>query len=352
MPTAYINLKNLHSNYAEICQMAESKRVIVVIKANAYGHGLFEVADALPQAEAFAVARINDAIRLRQHGITQRIISLAGAYLPVEFISAEQHKIDLVVHCKEHLDLLQNLKQTSQLNIWIKVDTGMHRLGFFPAEVDSVVALLQSCAAVAEIRLLSHFASADDIHNADNKKQIIEFAKFTDIEKSFANSSALINYPDLDADWPRIGLLLYGVSPTPGLNERLNSFKPAMTLTAPIIAIKMLKRGDKVGYGGVYVCPEDMTVAVVAIGYGDGYPREVSAEAYCLLDGYKCPIIGRVSMDMLSIDLRAVPQAKLGQEVELWGEQLPVTVVASWAETIAYALLAGLNSSVVRCLTP
>lgn len=351
MPTAYINIANLEANYSKLRSMSGGKRIIAVIKANAYGHGLCEVASILTQAEAFAVARIQDAVRLRQHGIKQRIIVLTGVYTAADLKIAEQHAIDVVVHTKQHLQFLQDSKSEQKIDIWLKVDTGMHRLGFFPDEVAAVITQLQALPQVSNIRLLSHFATAEDIDNPDNLRQIQQFANLPALEKSFANSAAFINYPDLDADWPRIGLLLYGVLPSRQLAARATGFKPVMTLKASVIAIKQLQRGDKIGYGAAYICPEDMSVAVIGIGYGDGYPRELTDDAYCLINGARCKLLGRVSMDMLCVDISSAGNVHLADEAEMWGDNLSVAQVADWARTIPYRLLAGLTASVYHCIT-
>jgi alanine racemase len=348
MPTAYINTNNLRANYQHLQSIASGKKIIAMVKANAYGHGILEVTRALPNADAFAVARLKDAILLRKNGIAQTILLLTGVFLEQDFILAAENEIDIVVHDIEHLQRMRSLPGPAKLNIWLKIDTGMHRLGFAVDVIPEILKEFATLPCVRQVKLMSHFASSENLSSQSNLQQIELFDKFTGLEKSFANSAALVNFPELQSQWARIGLLLYGVCLTQEIADKAKEFVPVMSLSAPIISIKNLRKGDKVGYGGVYECPVDMQVAIIEMGYGDGYPREISDAAYCLLGSVQCKIIGRVSMDLMSIALPC--SASLGDEVEMWGENLPVTMVASWANTLPYTLLTRVNSSVERVI--
>lgn len=351
-----IDLGALRSNLEVVRRRAPGARVMAVIKANAYGHGMLRVAQALHAADAFAVACVDEALALRESGITLPIVLLEGCYDPSELQLAAQYALQCVVHHATQLDMLERAHLTQPLGIWLKIDTGMHRLGFLPERAADAYARLLRCANVAQpIALMTHLANADAPEDASTAAQLESFRR-TIAEwsgpRSIANSAGLLAWRDSHADWVRPGVMLYGVSPFAQGDGGDFDLKPAMTLSSSLIAVNRYRRGDAIGYGGSWICPEDMPVGVVAVGYGDGYPRHAPPGTPVLINGVMAPLIGRVSMDMISIDLRSQPHAAVGDAVTLWGAGLPVEHIARHAGTIAYELLCRINpriSSVHVC---
>jgi len=367
-----INTANLRHNLHCVAQAAPGCRTLAVIKANGYGHGLLRCAHALSAADAFAVASCGEAIALRNAGIEQPILLLEGFFAADELAAIVQRRLDIVVHHLSQIALLEKFSADHAIHVWLKIDSGMHRLGFLPAQVKAAWQRLRACSCVApNIRLLTHLACADNPGSDATLQQLDCFdrvaAALPRSEQSIANSAALLAWPQSHRDWLRPGLMLYGASPFsfPGASDHpfdsalaqrqpsplTQQLKPVMTFTSNVIAIKHLQKGDKIGYDGSWRCPEAMPVAIVAAGYGDGYPRHASAGTPVLLNGQRTALIGRVSMDMLCIDLRSQPGARLGDPVTLWGEGLPVEEVARHAGTIPYELLCGITSrvDVVEC---
>ena len=340
-----IDLAALQHNFQRVKQLAPQSRVMAVIKADAYGHGIVQVATALSQpphcADAFAVAHINEALRLREAGIEQAIIVLQGFQNTAQLVQMQTQNIQPVIHQHEQLTCLQ---QTSLrgLHVWMKVNTGMGRLGFSLAQAASVKSSLQACAAVESIILMSHFANADEAEHALNQQQVNDFKTLSGqlkLDSSLCNSAGLVQFPNAQADWVRPGIMLYGASPVSSQSAAELSLKPVMHLHAPLIAINHLRAGECVGYGSEFICPDDMPVGIVAIGYGDGYPRHANQQTPVFIKGVRTNLIGRVSMDMLCIDLRGINEVKLGDPVELWGEHIALDDVAQNADSIAYELL-------------
>ena len=255
-------------------------------------------------------------------------------------------ELDIVVHDISQVEMLEQTKLSEALSIWMKLDTGMHRLGFLPELANEVVVRLKASACVKNIRLMTHLASANDRESPMTSEQIECFNQFNEnlnMEKTIANSAGVIAFPDAHVDWVRPGIMLYGVSPFLDSNGPQEALKPVMTLQSKLITVKQLKKGEPVGYGATWRCPEDMSVGVVAAGYGDGYPRHAQSGTPVLVNGKRVDLIGRASMDMLTVDLRSQPQAKTGDPVILWGEGLPVEEVANHAETIPYEVLCGVH---------
>ncbi len=342
---ALIDLNALRHNYGEVRRYAPDSRILCVIKANAYGHGMTEVARALPQADGFAVACLDEALRLRRDGIKQAITVFQGFQSADDLRACSRHELWPVVHHRSQLEIMDAAAAGMPLTVWLKVATGINRLGFRPEEMRPVWQQLRSHPGVEQIRLMTHMARADEgnAQAADNptSRQIRVFESATqgfEPECSLANSAALIGWPEAQREWVRPGIMLYGASPfLPGCGPTLD-LKPVMSLRSRLIAVNMRKRGEPVGYGGAWVCPTDMPVGAVAIGYGDGYPRHIDLGTPVLLNNQQVPIIGRVSMDLLTVDLSAI-DAAVGDEVTLWGEGLPVDMIARHADTIAYELL-------------
>lgn len=345
---AVIDLKALRHNYQKARQAAPSSCVMAVIKADAYGHGMLSVAQALEQADAFAVAFVNEAVTLREAGIGCPIVALQGIRNPQELLSAEHHRLDLVLHHPDQLKLLQTSNSKNALRVWLKVDTGMHRLGWSPSELNNAYhAVIRLSAIVGRPALMTHLACADDRADGNTQKQLERFNAATAGllgECSIANSAAILGFPQTHADWIRPGIMLYGSSPFIGESASSLDLRPVMTLKAPLISIKQYAQGDAIGYGGSFVCPEDIPIGIAAIGYGDGYPRHAPNGTPVLINGQRAPLAGRVSMDMITIDLRGIERPRLGDEVILWGQGLSVDEVAYRAGTISYELLCAVGA--------
>jgi alanine racemase len=346
----------LRHNLEVIRRLAPKSRVMAVIKANAYGHGLVTAARALDAADAFAVARLDEGLALRGAGIKAPIMLLEGVFDREQLEAAAAADLQLVVHSQEQIELLRAAPPRCQFKTWLKLDSGMNRLGFKGEAFQAAHAELAATAAViGRVNLITHLACADTPELPTTAEQLMVFAAATralDGERSIASSAALLGFPESQADWIRPGLLLYGVSPLRGFTGADHGLLPVMSLRSQIIAIKDLAVGDQVGYGGDWTATRPTRLAIAAIGYGDGYPRSVSSGAPVLVNGEHAVLAGRVSMDMLGIDVTEVQRPpKVGDPVVLWGQGLPVEEIAIWAETIPYTLLCGINQRVaVRSL--
>lgn len=350
---ATIHLGALRHNLARIRALAAPAKVMAVVKADAYGHGLERVARALDsQADAFAVAALGDGLRLRAAGHQQRIVVLSGPDDLSDIAEMQRLQLDAVIHHSAQLQwLAATAARRGRLRVWLKIDTGMHRLGFSPDRIDTVHAQLQAMPGVdPEIGLFTHFSASEVVGGGETLTQI---ARFTDATRylsgprSLANSAAVVGWPQAHGDWVRSGGLLYGLSVADGKSGADFGFRPAMTLTTRLIAVNRIGRGERIGYNGTWTCPEDMPVGVAAIGYGDGYPRSAAAGTLVLVGSQRVPLIGRVSMDLITLDLRDAPAAKVGDPVTLWGEALPVEQIAAPAGTISYDLTCGMTRRVL-----
>lgn len=345
---ATIHLRALQHNLTLARQYAPDSRLMAIIKANGYGHGMVEVAQALSDADAFGVACINEAITLREAGIRQPVVLLEGFVQADELRLIDGFQLQPVIH---HVGQVAMLEQSAgpALEVWLKVDTGMHRLGIQLPEVPAILTRLLNCPRVARVRLMTHLANADDRDDDFTLEQIRRFESLNELTvtaRSIANSAGLLGWPQSASDWARPGIMLYGVSPFTNSVGEQHDLRPAMTLRSQLIAVNRFNAGEPIGYGGSWRCPETMPVGVVAIGYGDGYPRHAPSGTPVLLHGKRVPIVGRVSMDMLCLDLRACPDAAIGDAVTLWGQGLPVEEIAGAAGTIAYELLCKVTSRV------
>jgi alanine racemase len=355
MVSATIDTGALRHNLEVIRRLAPKSRVMAVIKANAYGHGLITVARALERADAFAVARVSEGVALREAGIKTPIVLLEGVLNGEQLHAAATGNFELVVHAPEQIELLRQVPPGAQFKIWLKLDSGMNRLGFKGADFHSAHAALTATAAVkSPINHITHLASADAPELPTTAEQLMAFAAATRSlvgERSIESSAALLGFPDSQADWIRPGLLLYGISPFKRSTGADHGLRPVMTLKSQIIAVKDLVAGDQVGYGGDWTATRPTHLAIAAIGYGDGYPRSACSGTPVLVNGEHAALAGRVSMDMIAIDvtdLKRLP--KTGDPVVLWGEGLPVEEVAIWAETIPYTLTCGINQRVATTL--
>ncbi len=348
---ATIKLSALKHNLSVAKQFSPDSKLLAVIKANGYGHGMIAVAHALAAADGLAVACLDEGVTLRKLGITQPILLLEGPLGEDELELIAYHQLSMVVHQPQQIEWLeQSLVTDSQFDVWLKIDTGMHRLGFSAQDFFDAMKRLQQCAVVSkDIKLLSHLANADVPTHPLNQRQLDCFNDLpimSSISKSFANSAAIITMPEGHYDWVRAGIMLYGCSPLINVTAQSLDLQAVMTLQATLISIKTVKAGESVGYGSSWLASDDTTVGIVSIGYGDGYPRHVPSGTPVLVNGVECPIIGRISMDTLSIDLTHCFDVCCGDSVVLWGDNLPIEVLAQAAETISYELLCGVTGRV------
>ena len=338
-----IDLAALKHNLERVHALAPNRSVIAMVKANAYGHGIVRVAHALTGADALGVASLEEGMLLRDAGITQPIVLVEGLFYPEEIDEAAKREFTLVIHHLPHVEMLEKATVDKPFKVWLKINTGMHRLGIDPSELDPIYARLMAAKSVHKpIGLMTHFAEADMIDGEATAKQLSLFnrvtAKLTG-PRSLANSAAIIGWPSAQGDWVRPGLMLYGASPFSNKTGIEHDLQAVMTLWSRLIAITQVKQGGKVGYGGTWQAPEAMLVGVVGVGYGDGYPQFAKNGTPVLVNGIECPLVGRVSMDMLTVDLRKQPNAKIGDPVVLWGEGLPVERVGQYGNTSAYEIL-------------
>lgn len=350
---AHIDLKAVQHNLKQVRNLAPQQQILAMIKANAYGHGVLEVAKALSTAkvDGFGVAFIDEALLLRAAGIREPIVSLEGFYNADELRIAASQQIAVVIHHVSQIEILAQTALKQPLQVWLKIDTGMHRLGFLPEEVASAHQRLSAIKSVQKINLLTHFACPDEINNHYTREQFKLFNQLTEGYfglRSLANSAAIMGWPQTRGEVVRPGIMLYGISPFADDEGANHNLLPVMTLQSTLIAIHSLKKGDAVGYGCTYTCPEDMPVGVVAIGYGDGYPRHAPTGTPVLVGDQIVSLIGRVSMDMITIDLRNHPKAQVGDTVTLWGKGLPLEDIAQLSGTIGYELLTQVTARVPR----
>ncbi len=347
---AVLDLDALKHNLAKVREYAPNAKVMAVIKANAYGHGLFRIAEALQDAEVFAVARVDEAIRLRQDGIRNRIAVLEGFSCVEELNDILYYDLEVVIHAEHQLKLLKDVKSEKSFSAWLKLDTGMNRLGFDQVMFDQAYQQLQYSNVIEKpINLMTHLANADDLEDTKTREQLelfYESVKSYSGELSIANSAGILGWPDALSDWVRPGLMLYGISPFSGKMGAEFGLRPVMSLHSKIIATKQLKLGDTVGYGGQWRCQKPTLMGVIAIGYADGYPRNAEQETPVLVNGIRVSLIGRVSMDMITVDLTDCPDTQPGDPVILWGKDLPVEEIAACADTISYTLLCGITQRV------
>lgn len=352
--TVTIDLAALRHNLARVRELAPASKVMAVVKADGYGHGLERVATALADADAFGVAAISDAVQLRASGLKHRIVLLSGFDEPADLAQLRELEVDTVVHHDSQLAMLEAEQGRAPIRVWLKFDTGMHRLGFDPARAAELHGRLHALRGVAEeLVTMSHFASSDEFCGAQTVGQMQRFAGIAatmGAPVSLSNSAAVLGWPDAHRDWVRAGGALYGLSVVDGRSGADFGLRPVMKLSTKLIAINRVAKGERVGYSATWECPEDMDVGVAAIGYGDGYPRSVPSGTPVLVNGTRVPLVGRVSMDLMTIDLRTAPDAKVGDEVTLWGPELPVEEIAAAAGTISYELTCSITRR-VRAVT-
>lgn len=344
---ATFDLSAFARNLAVARGRASGARIWAVVKASAYGHGLLRAARALDAADGFALLDLDEAVRLRGAGVRKPILLLEGFFAAADLETIAAHSLSVVVHSQEQIAMLESAPLAAPLPVHLKLDTGMNRLGLAPGEARAAVARLQATASVGPITLMTHFADADGPAGVD--EQVARFDSATNglsLPRSLANSAALLRYPQARGDWVRPGIMLYGCSPFADEPAQALGLEPVMTLAAELIAVRRLARGDRVGYGGTFVADRAMRIGVVACGYADGYPRHAPTGTPILVAGRRTRTVGRVSMDMLTVDLEGIPEAAVGTPVTLWGEGLSCDEVAAAAGTVSYELLCGLAARV------
>lgn len=342
-----IHLDALRHNLAQVRELAPGSRVLAMVKANAYGHGLVPVAKALNQADGLGVASIDEGIALRDAGIKLPIFLMEGLFSAEELTLAALHQFTLVVHHQDQVLMLESARLQKPLSVWMKINTGMNRLGFTPEEFQCRYAQLQACKNVMKpIGIMTHFAEADNLSSEATADQVTCFNSAIQGQAaplSLSNSAGILGWPSIKADWVRPGLMLYGASPFSGETGLDRNLKPVMSFTSTLIAVHALKRGQKVGYGGTWTAHEATRIGIVAAGYGDGYPQQARSGTPVLVNGHACALVGRVSMDMLAVDLKGYLGAAVGDSVILWGQGLPVETIASQCRTSAYELLTSMT---------
>jgi len=344
---AQINLSALQANLARAREKAPGAQVLAVVKANAYGHGLKRVLPALEEADGLALVELDSAVALREARYSRRILLIEGFFEERELAEIAQRRLGVVVYDAEQVRMLETAALPRPLEVFVKINTGMNRLGFTPDVVVEVCRRLSSAPGVAALRLMTHLARADEDDGVEEALRAFEAAcRGLPYPRSIANSAGVMRYAEVGGDIVRPGIMLYGASPFPYDTAAMLGLRPVMTLRSRIIAVQDLEPNDSVGYGGTYTATRAHRIGVVACGYADGYPRHAPNGTPILVCGRKVRLAGRVSMDLLTVDLSDVPEARVGSPVVLWGEGMPVDDVASAASTVGYELLCALAARV------
>ena len=343
---ALIDLNALRQNYL-LAKSLSGQRALAVIKANAYGHGAVQCAEALADiADGFAVACIEEALELRAAGVSKPILLLEGWFEADELPLLAEHNLWAVLHHAEQLNQLEQTELAAPLHIWLKLDTGMHRVGFSPTEYADTWRRLERNNKVASLTKMTHFARADEPDTGRTEEQLAVFAQANEGlngPASLCNSPGILAWPSAHGDWLRPGIMLYGATPFSFVQPQAEQLQPVMQLESKIIAVRELPAGEPVGYGSRFITQRPTRVGVVAMGYADGYPRHAKDGTPVLVDGQRSQLIGRVSMDMLTVDLTDLPGSSLGSTIRLWGAGLNASEVAAWADSIPYQLFCNLN---------
>ncbi len=348
---AIIDLPALAHNVSIAQRLAGGKKILAVIKANAYGHGMVEVGQYLqPLVNGLVVARLDEAVELREAGITADLLILCPPIQRETIQWAEAHHCDLVVHHHDDVAQLVNNPPQQPLRIWLKMDSGMHRLGLSPAELVAAHNQLSQLQYIRDIIHCTHLAQADQPQSDFTQKQIDDFIHASSpfrVERSIANSGGLFHYPTSIADWNRPGIMLYGATPANNVaSAQQHGLQVVMTLQATLVATRSIASGESVGYGATWRATRPSRIGTIAIGYGDGYPRYGSQQSQVKLGDHLVPIVGKVSMDSLTVDLTDYPDVAIGDVATLWGQGLPINTVARHADTIAYTLMTGIQKRV------
>lgn len=340
-------------NLARLRQAAPDARMLAVIKANAYGHGAVQAALTLA-ADAYGVARLGEALDLRAAGIADPIVLMEGVFSPDELSLALEHRFDLVVHSSHQIDWLEARATDDEapaIVVWLKINTGMNRLGFNQVDATTAYSRLRALALVKEIRLMTHFATADESAHPLTERQLARFeatAPGMQALRSLGNSAGILKGSATQGEWVRAGIALYGSSPTAERTAASLGLEPVMCLESEVIALRALAVGESVGYGATWIAARPTRLAVVAAGYADGMPRSCPSGTPVLIRGQRAPLVGRVSMDMITVDVTDVPNVAIGDRAQLWGNDLSVDEIARCAGTIGYELLCRVTARVPR----
>jgi|SRR6185312_7760228 len=349
---AAISFAALRHNYWLAKRTAPKSKVYAVVKAEAYGHGVDRVARALDRADGFATLELEGAIGLRERHPAAPILLLEGFFQPGELAAIRSSALATVVHCEDQLRMLESERRGAPIDVWLKVNTGMNRLGFAPQALRDALERVRKGGFARSITLMTHFGAADAIEGtAEAMRRFESCTAGIDLPRSLANSAAIFAQPASQADVCRMGIALYGATPFVDRPARSLGLKPAMTLSSRLIAVQPLLAGEVVGYGGTFRAEQAMRIGVVACGYADGYPRHAPTGTPILVAGARTRTVGRVSMDMITVDLGPVPQAQVGSPVVLWGDAVPVDEVAMAAGTVGYELLCAVAPRVPRLET-
>ncbi len=354
-PVAKIRLSALQHNVAYLRRCAPGSKILAMLKANAYGHGLVQIAQwfhgtngITGGVDGFGLARIEEALILRNHGINTRMVLMEGVFNEPDLMQASLHCLDVVIHDAGQVAQITAAQLNQPLTVWLKIDTGMHRLGVSPEQFDALYQTLLASSNVRKpIHFMTHFACADELENPQTSQQIAKFYQLVDGlpgDRTLANSAGLLAWPSAHGDWNRPGLALFGANPL-AAEQRSFPLLPVMTMTSKVLAVREVAAGEPVGYGQSWSSPQATRIAVVAMGYGDGYPRHCRTGTPVLINGKRYPLAGRVSMDMLTVDV-GQSTVQVGDNVVLWGEGLPVEEIAACANTIPYELLCGTTARV------
>ncbi|WP_338882427.1 alanine racemase [Xenorhabdus sp. TH1] len=344
---ATIHLDAFRHNLSVIRQMVGNSKIWSVVKADAYGHGLDRIWQSLMQTDGFALLDMNEAIYLREQGWQGPILLLEGFFKPADLQIINKYHLTTVVHSHWQLDEIEKTKLDAPIDIYLKLNSGMNRLGFTAKEYTQIVSMAKKAKNIKSVTLMTHFANSDNEMGIDEQFAVVERLQMNSQHHCLANSGAVLWHPKTHKDWIRPGIILYGASPSGKWRDIADiGLKPAMTLKSEIIAVHELPKGEKIGYGSRYITQKPMLVGTVACGYADGYPRHAPTGTPVMVDGVRTQLLGAISMDMMTVDLTPCPQANIGSIAELWGENLPVDEVANSAGTIGYELLCALAKRV------
>lgn len=362
-----LNRGALKHNLKRVRQCVPDAKVMSAIKADAYGHGMEIVADALTDSDSFGISGIDDVRRLRKYGVTKDLVALSALLVSVDHLRQfAELGAQVVIYDETQLDLLEQFSREGEalvLKIWLKLDTGMSRLGFNVANYSQTLSRATNLPNIELVGLMSHLACADEPEHAQNAQQLECWEKIMEVgveglSASLLNSGGILHFSDQCSDVVRPGIMLYGAAPcllsakpndVESISTQLAAYDlaPVMTFTADVLSVKSLKEGDCVGYGATYKCPKPTQIALLGVGYGDGYPRHAPSGTPVLVNGKRAALVGRVSMDIIAIDVTGI-DCQVGDEAELWGDNLRSEEVARWAQTIPYELYCGITNRVVR----
>lgn len=348
---AHIDLEALMGNFSCVKRIAPKSKILAMVKSNAYGHSVVEVARTLSgEADVLGVSCLSEALELYFNNIRARIVIWAGFLDEIELKTIAHYGFETVIHHFEQIDILERVKLEKPIGVWLKIDTGMNRLGFQSEQVkEANLRLMKNPLVKKPLFYMTHFSDADNPMSEKTKRQSDYFKEITadwSGGMGLANSAAILQWPHTLHDWIRPGLILYGISSVDHLSISSLGFKAVMTLTSKIIAIKEIEEGESVGYSSTWKSPKKTRVGIVSVGYGDGYPWHVQSGTSVLIDGVECPLVGRVAMDYITVDLTAIPQSKVGDSVILWGRGFPVETIAAKAGTSPYELCCQLTKRV------